>query len=192
MRDEDFIRGKIPMTKSEIRAISLSKLEWKRDSIIYDIGAGTGSVSVEVALAASDGRVFAFECREEGCDLIRQNAERFGVNNLTVVGGMAPETFQGLPAPDCALIGGSRGFLDKILDELFILNPEIRVVLNIISLETLAQAVSYFENRGLEPEVVSVTVAKAEKTGKYHLMKGQNPVYVISVGGSDRFHVDRR
>ncbi len=192
MRDEDFIRGKIPMTKSEIRAISLSKLEWKRDSIIYDIGAGTGSVSVEAALAACEGRVFAFECREEGCDLIRQNAERFGVNNLTVVRGMAPETFQGFPVPDCALIGGSGGFLEKILDQLFILNPEIRVVLNIISLETLAQAVSYFENHGLEPEVVSVTVAKAEKTGRYHLMKGQNPVYVISVGGAVQFHVDRR
>ncbi len=192
MRDDDFIRGNIPMTKSEIRAISLSKLLWKKNPIVYDIGAGTGSVSVEAALAVPAGRVFAFEYREEGCDLIRRNAKKFGVGNITVVRGMAPETFQGLPVPDCALIGGSGGFLEEIMDRLFVMNPEIRLVLNIISLETLARAVSYFENRGLEAEIVSVTVAKAEKAGKYHLMKGQNPVYVISVGGTGQFHVDRR
>ena len=80
MRDEWFIRGEIPMTKSEVRAVSVSKLELCRDNIVYDIGAGTGSVSVEAALKVPEGHVYAFEQKEEGCALIRANAEKAGVN----------------------------------------------------------------------------------------------------------------
>ena len=91
MRDEWFIRGDIPMTKSEVRAVSISKLDLQKSSIVYDIGAGTGSVSVEAALQVTEGHVYAFEQKEEGCALIRANAEKAGVKNLTVVPGKAPE-----------------------------------------------------------------------------------------------------
>lgn len=87
MRDEWFIRGEIPMTKSEVRAVSVSRLELQTNSIVYDIGAGTGSVSVEAALKVPEGHVYAFEQKEEGCALIRANAEKAGLTNLTVVPG---------------------------------------------------------------------------------------------------------
>lgn len=108
MRDEWFIRGEIPMTKSEVRAVSVSKLELCRDNIVYDIGAGTGSVSVEAALKVPEGHVYAFEQKEEGCALIRANAEKAGVKNLTVVPGKAPESLYGYPAPDRVFLGGSQ------------------------------------------------------------------------------------
>lgn len=109
MRDEWFIRGDIPMTKSEVRAVSISKLDLQKSSIVYDIGAGTGSVSVEAALQVPEGHVYAFEQKEEGCALIRANAEKAGVKNLTVVPGKAPESLLGYPAPDQVFLGGSSG-----------------------------------------------------------------------------------
>lgn len=186
MRDECFIRGTIPMTKSEVRAVSLSKLELRRDAVVYDIGAGTGSVSVEAALAAPEGHVYAFERREEGCELIRQNAERFGVENLTVVPGHAPETLtlseaDKIPAPDCVFIGGTGGDVEEILDLLLKENPRLRIVLNVVALETLAQVTDYVNDRELDAEFVSVQIACGEQLGRYHLMQSRNPVYVITI-----------
>lgn len=114
--EECFVRGQVPMTKSEVRAVIMSKLAVREDDVIYDIGAGTGSVSVELALAAGRGQVFAVECDPEGISLIRQNGEKFGCHNLTAVEGMAPEALTGLPAPDAVFIGGTKGRLDPILD----------------------------------------------------------------------------
>lgn len=181
MKDECFIRGKIPMTKSEVRAISLSKLELKRDSIIYDIGAGTGSVSVEAALAAPEGHVYAFEQKEEGCDLIRQNRQQFGITNLTVIPGKAPESILGIPAPDRVFLGGTGGNLEEILDLVRRLNPQVRIVINMVSLETLAQITDYLKKNDLAAEIVSVQIARARQLGGYHLMEGLNPVYVITI-----------
>lgn len=181
MRDECFIRGKIPMTKSEVRAVSLSKLELKRDSVVYDIGAGTGSVSVEAALAAPEGHVYAFEQKEEGCELIRQNQEQFGIANLTIVPGKVPESIRDLPAPDRVFIGGTGGNLEEILDTIRELNPHAGIVLNAVSLETLAQVTEYVNRHRLPAEIVSLQVARAQLLGGYHLMQGMNPVYVITM-----------
>lgn len=186
MRDESFIRGNIPMTKSEVRAVSLSKMELRRSDIVYDIGAGTGSVSVEAALAALDGHVYAFEQKEEGCRLIRQNGGKFGVKNLTVIPGKVPDTLKAktenrLPAPDCVFIGGTGGNLDEILDLLLRENPGLRIVLNVIALETLAQITEYIKRERLDAEFVSIQVARGEMLGRYHLMKSMNPVYVITI-----------
>lgn len=186
MRDEKFIRGNIPMTKSEVRAVSLSKMELRRDDIVYDIGAGTGSVSVEAALAVMNGHVYAFEQKEEGCRLIRQNAEKFGVKNLTVIPGKVPDTLtmeteDRLPAPDCVFIGGTGGNMDEILNLLLRENPSLRIVLNVIALETLAQITEYVKRKQLDAEFVSVQVARGERLGRYHLMQSMNPVYVITI-----------
>jgi precorrin-6Y C5,15-methyltransferase (decarboxylating) CbiT subunit len=181
MRDELFIRGNIPMTKSEVRAVSISKLELEPDSIIYDIGAGTGSVSIEAALAAKQGHIYAFEQKPEGCDLIAQNAEKFGVHNLTIVSGKAPETLQGLPNPSRVFIGGTGGNMADILDGLLYHNSRLKIVLNMITLESLNQAVTYIKNRNLQAEIVSLQVAKAEKIGSYHMLQGQNPIYIITI-----------
>lgn len=180
MRDEVFIRGKIPMTKSEVRAVCLSKLELKKDSVVYDIGAGTGSVSVEAALAAESGHVYAVERTKEGCELIAANAGRFGVRNLTVAAGSAPEALRGLPAPDRVFIGGSGGNLTEILDELFRMDCSLKIVLTAIALETLETALRYGKMHDLPLEVVQMSIAKAEKTGPYHMMKGQNPIYIMT------------
>lgn len=181
MRDEEFIRGKVPMTKSEVRAVSISKLELCDDSIAYDIGAGTGSVAVEMALAMGRGHVYAIEQREEGCKLIGRNQEHFGVWNLTIVPGKAPDVLKDLPAADRVFIGGSGGELPGILDLVRKKNPSVRIVINAISLETLCTATEYLRGKGMEAEIVSIQTARAKRLGNYHLMEGQNPVYIITI-----------
>ena len=145
MRDEWFIRGEIPMTKSEVRAVSVSRLELQTNSIVYDIGAGTGSVSVEVALKVPKGHVYAFEQKEEGCALIRANAKKAGLTNLTVVPGKAPESLAGYPAPDRVFLGGSSGNMEEILDLVTELNPAVQLVINVIALESLNQAMAWVQ-----------------------------------------------
>ncbi|MCC8060994.1 MAG: precorrin-6Y C5,15-methyltransferase (decarboxylating) subunit CbiT [Clostridiales bacterium] len=181
MRDECFIRGEIPMTKSEIRAVSLDKLELRPDHIIWDVGAGTGSVSVEMALRVPRGHVFAVEQKEEGCRLIRDNCEKFAVENVTVCEGRAPEILMELPVPDRVFIGGSGGRLREILDILRQRNPLARIVVNLITLESLAQLHTYLRERGLEAEIVCLQVSRARKMGEYHLMRGENPVWIVTI-----------
>ena len=183
MRDEWFIRGEIPMTKSEVRAVSVSKLELCRDNIVYDIGAGTGSVSVEAALKVPEGHVYAFEQKEEGCALIRANAEKAGVKNLTVVPGKAPESLYGYPAPDRVFLGGSSGNMEEILDLVTELNPAVQLVINVIALESLSQTMEWFRKKGWEPEVVCMQVSRAAKRGPYHMMQAQNQIYVLTAQG---------
>ena len=183
MRDEWFIRGEIPMTKSEVRAVSVSKLELCRDNIVYDIGAGTGSVSVEAALKVPEGHVYAFEQKEEGCALIRANAEKAGVKNLTVVPGKAPESLYCYPAPARVFLGGSSGNMEEILDLVTELNPAVQLVINVIALESLSQTMEWFRKKGWEPEVVCMQVSRAAKRGPYHMMQAQNPIYVLTAQG---------
>lgn len=183
MRDEWFIRGEIPMTKSEVRAVSVSRLELQTNSIVYDIGAGTGSVSVEAALKVPEGHVYAFEQKEEGCALIRANAEKAGLTNLTVVLGKAPESLAGYPAPDRVFLGGSSGNMEEILDLVTELNPAVQLVINVIALESLNQAMAWFQKKGWEPEVVCMQVSRAAKRGPYHMMQAQNPIYILAAQG---------
>ena len=182
--DGTFLRGEVPMTKEEVRSVSLAKLRPGRGWVIYDIGAGTGSVAVEAALAAWQGQVYAIERKREALDLIRENARRFGTDNVTVVPGEAPEALDGLPAPDGVFIGGSGGKLPEILEAVFAKNPKARVVLNAVTLETVAEAVACMKKWNLqEEEVVQLNVSRARRAGAYHLMEGQNPIYIISMTG---------
>ncbi len=182
--DEEFIRGEVPMTKLEVRSVSLSRLGLKRDSVVYDIGAGTGSVSVEAALQAADGRVYAIERKVEAAALIRENRRKFSVPNLEVVEGLAPEAFFALPAPTHAFIGGSAGNLRQIVEAIFEKNQQTRVVINAIALETVAEAAALWKELPVEDVSVSqVMAARGRKLGGYELMTGMNPVYVISFSG---------
>ena len=171
------------MTKSEVRAVSVSRLELQTNSIVYDIGAGTGSVSVEAALKVPKGHVYAFEQKEEGCALIRANAEKAGLTNLTVVPGKAPESLAGYPAPDRVFLGGSSGNMEEILDLVTELNPAVQLVINVIALESLNQAMAWFQKKGWEPEVVCMQVSRAAKRGPYHMMQAQNPIYILAAQG---------
>ncbi|MBP3925903.1 MAG: precorrin-6Y C5,15-methyltransferase (decarboxylating) subunit CbiT [Clostridium sp.] len=191
MRDEWFIRGKVPMTKSEVRAVSISKLELEPDSVLWDVGAGTGSVSVEASFFCPHGHVYAFEKNPEAIRLMEENRKKAGQGNITIIEGTAPESFSCLENPALsgakkvthAFLGGTNGWLDEILDALFACNPDVRVVMNVIALESLSSILTSLEHRGIEPEIISLSVARGEKAGNYHLMKGQNPVYIISFGG---------
>lgn len=182
--DEAFLRGKTPMTKAEIRSISLSKLAIYPKDVLYDIGAGTGSVAVEMALQAKQGVVYAVEEKKEACALLRQNRERFGAYNLQVIQGIAPECLQSLPMPNKAFIGGTNGQLEEILLALLKKNPSIRIVMNAITLETLSKAVSLLEKYCFtDVEIIQASIAKAKAVGKYHMMLGENPIFILSGEG---------
>lgn len=180
--DEEFLRDKVPMTKEEVRSISLSKLGLQRDSIVYDIGAGTGSISVECARMAVDGTVYAIEKKPEACKLIERNKYKFGASNLQIIEGEASEALEELAAPTHVFIGGSSGKLEEILNILWEKNPNVRVVINAISLETIAEVTRLIKKYDFaEKEIVQVTVAKSKEIGSYEMMMGQNPVYVVTL-----------
>ncbi|MBS6195032.1 MAG: precorrin-6A reductase [Clostridiales bacterium] len=184
--DEEFLRDKVPMTKEEVRSISLSKLRLNRDSVIYDVGAGTGSVSVEMALQAVDGQVWAVEKKEEAVNLLYKNKQKFRADNLEIIRGLAPEACAELPTPTHAFIGGSSGNLREILELLLQKNPQIRVVINCITLETLGEAMECIRKLPVKDvDIAQVSVAKGKKAGPYHLMMGQNPVSIISFTGEN-------
>lgn len=182
--DEEFQRGDAPMTKSEVRSLSVAKLNLNRDSIAWDIGAGTGSVTIEMALAAADGEVYAIEKKPAAAALIEENARRFGTPNVEVHVGTAPEALTDLPAPTHAFIGGSSGNMKEILQLLLAKNPQVRVVINAITLETVAEANSCFKELGFtDVDITQIQAAKAKKVGPYEMMMGQNPVYIFAGTG---------
>lgn len=183
--DEAFIRGDVPMTKSEVRSVSLSKLRLKRNDIVYDIGAGTGSVSVEAALVCTEGTVFAIEKNADAVALIKKNSNNFGTKNLTIVEGYAPQSLTRLPKPDKAFIGGSSGNMHDIIRLLLGKNPKIRIVVNAIALETLSETLRVFSELHLtEIDIVQMNVSKAKSVGSYHMMNAYNPIFILSGEGS--------
>ena len=179
--DDAFLRAEgIPMTKSEVRAVFLSKLRLTRDAVCWDIGAGTGSVAVEMGRLARRGRVFAVERREDGAALIRENARRLGAENVTVVTGTAPAACAGLPAPTHAFIGGSSGNMGEIIALLLEKNPGVRIAAAAVTLETAAELTACAKRFGFtDEEVVSLQVSRSRAAGSYHLMTAQNPVYLF-------------
>ena len=181
LHDDLFMRSKVPMTKQEVRAVSISKLMPKATDNIYDIGAGTGSCSIELALQAQAGHVWAFERNPVAVELLGKNKELFNVDNLDIVAGEASEQIQEMPAPDCVFIGGSGGNLCKMLDIIYAKNPECRIVVNAITVETLIEVVEYYKTRTeYDLEIVNVFAARGKKLGAHNLMMAQNPVYVMT------------
>ena len=182
--DEQFVRGKVPMTKQEVRAVVLSKLKLEPTMTCWDIGAGTGSVSVEMALTAWQGQVYAVECNPEGLALLAANRKKWRVANLVSVAGLAPEVALDLPAPDAVFIGGSKGNLREILLLILQKNPQARVVATAVTLETVQQLQQLFTELKLpDYDVVQLAVSRAEPRGNLHLLQAQNPVFIFSGGG---------
>ena len=182
--DGEFLRGKAPMTKEEVRTVSLSKLRQSEDSVCYDVGAGTGSVSVEMALRAWMGQVYAIEKKEDALALLKENKKKFAVDNLVIIPGVAPEAMTELPAPTHAFIGGSSGNMQDIINLLLEKNPKVRIVINCITLETVTEAMNAIRDFGLEDvDIVQLAAARSKSIGRYHMMMGENPIYIISCSG---------
>lgn len=179
--DEEFIRDKVPMTKEEIREVSICKLRLHDKAVVYDVGSGTGSVAVETASLSDDIRVYAIERNKEAVSMIKRNQEKFGLQNITVVEGAAPESLSGLPKATHAFIGGSGGRLKDILSVLRQINPEMRVVINAVTMETVCEVkeiLSLYDIR--EEEIVQIQASRARKAGNYHLMQAENPVWICA------------
>lgn len=182
--DGEVLRGKAPMTKEEVRTVSLSKLRLSEDSVCYDVGAGTGSVSVEMALRAWMGQVYAIEKKEDALALLKENKKKFAVDNLAIIPGVAPEAMTELPAPTHAFIGGSSGNMQDIINLLLEKNPKVRIVINCITLETVTEAMNAIRDFGLEDvDIVQLAAARSKSIGRYHMMMGENPIYIISCSG---------
>lgn len=181
----------VPMTKSEVRAVSLSKLRLHEDAVVYDVGAGTGSVSVEMAMNCPKGRVYAIECREDAAELIDKNRHRFGLCNLEVIRGMAPQAMAQLAAPTHAFIGGSSGNMDEIIDCLLRKNPHVRIVINAIALESVGEIVDMISKYGFDDaEIVQMNLARDRKAGRYHLMTALNPITIAAMQRREEEHED--
>lgn len=185
--DEMFVRGKAPMTKAEVRCVSLSKLKLNADSICYDVGAGTGSVSVEMALRAEQGQVYAIEKNEEAVQLLYENKCKFAVDNLEITEGLAPDAMEELPAPTHAFIGGSSGNLHSIVEQILQKNPQARIVINGITLETVTEAMECIRKFEFDDtEIVQLGVSRSKTLGSYHMMMGENPIYIIACQKTER------
>ena len=154
IEDEEFIRGKVPMTKKEIRILTLAGAKIGKNDIVCDIGAGTGSLSIEAALLAKTGHVYAVERKKEAVELIRQNAVKFGT------GSRLEEILE---------------FLDKRL------KPGGFIVINCITVQTLASSLAYMRKKsGYLYDTVQVQVNRLKKVGPYDMAEAINPVYIIS------------
>ena len=180
--DRAFIREKVPMTKEEIRMVSVGKLRLNKDSVCYDIGAGTGSVAVQMAGLALQGAVYAVEKNPQAVSLIEKNRIRFCADNLHIISGTAPDILSEIPAPTHVFIGGSSGRLKEIIKTVLSKNPEVRIVINCITLETLHEVLTLADSPGFEIfDVVQITAARAKDAGRVHMMTGENPVYVMTL-----------
>lgn len=178
--DDAFERDGTPMTKSEVRAVALSKLRLTRGAVLFDIGSGSGSVTVEAARLAEGGRVFAVDMDARAAALTRRNAARFGLGNVEVIEGRAPGALDGLPAPTHAFIGGSGGDLEGIVRRVLEMNPRARIVANAVTLEGVA-ALSALAKDFEHSDIAQVAVSKPRQAGPYRLMAAQNPVLVCAM-----------
>ena len=176
--DEEFIRGNVPMTKQEVRAAILAKLAIRPTDVCWDVGGGTGSVGVELALQGKSA--WCVERSAEGCGLIRKNRTEFRAWNLHLVEGEAPGALEGLPVPDAVFVGGSGGNLAEILETVHCANPKARVCVSAIALETLSLAAVELERLGWQVEIVQISVSRARAAGELHLLMAQNPVFLIT------------
>lgn len=179
--DEEFLREKVPMTKEEVREASICKLHLQKDSVVYDIGSGTGSIAIEMAGLSDEIKVYALEQKPEAVALIQKNKEKFGRENLTIVEAKAPEKLNELPTASHAFIGGSGGNLKEILTELYQINPNMRIVINAVSMETICEIKECLDAYQMkDTEVVQMQVSRAKQAGAYHLMRAENPVWICA------------
>jgi precorrin-6Y C5,15-methyltransferase (decarboxylating) len=183
---EDSFAKRMPknglITKREVRLLSLASLALATDAVVWDVGAGSGSVSIEAAMLAPRGRVYAIEVDPEGVAICRDNVRMHGTDNVTVIEGRAPEALDGLEAPDAVFVGGSKGSMDAIVAAaLDALRPGGRLVVNAVTLENVAEAYAALRRRSLDPEVTLVQLSRGVPLARYQRYEAQNPIHILAV-----------
>ena len=183
--DAAFCRGDVPMTKQEVRAAALAKLGVRPTDTAWDVGAGTGSVSVELALLADRGAVYAVECNDRACSLIRENQQKFSASTLHLVEGRAPDALKALPAPDAVFVGGTKGSMRDVIDLILSKNSAARICVSAIALETLQSAIDAFQAHSLDAEITQIAVSRTKAVGGLHMLMANNPIFLITVNCDD-------
>ena len=179
--DDVFIRGQVPMTKEEVRSVSICKLHLTEDAVVYDIGSGTGSVSVEIAALSPRVQVYAMEVNGEAVSLLEENCKQFGLHNVRYIRTKAPDGLEDLPVATHAFIGGSKGNLREILWTLYRKNNHMRIVVNAVSMETICQMQELLKELPVEQEeILQLSVTKTKQLGGYHMLQAANPVYIYA------------
>ena len=179
--DDMFIRGQVPMTKEEVRSVSICKLHLTEDAVVYDIGSGTGSVSVEIAALSPRVQVYAMEVNGEAVSLLEENCKQFSLHNVRCIRTKAPDGLEDLPMATHAFIGGSKGNLREILWRLYRKNNHMRIVVNAVSMETICQMQELLKELPVEQEeILQLSVTKTKQLGSYHMLQAANPVYIYA------------
>lgn len=179
LSDSAFVRGKTPMTKEEIRWIAVGKLGLEASSVVWDIGAGTGSVSVECARQCPFGHVYAVERYEEAAALIQKNKDKFGLKNLTVIQGKASEKIGELPVPTHVFIGGSGRELSEIIQKIKVLGAGIKVMVSCVTIETMSEAAGLLKTGFRDFDMANISVSRSRALSDYHIWDSNNPVVLM-------------
>ena len=181
IRDEEFATAKKLITKEEVRAVTLGKLQLQDDLVMWDIGAGSGSVSIEAGNLMPNGRIFALEKNPQYLTYLKDNFKKFAARNILLIEAFAPEGLEELPDPDRVFIGGSGGMLEEIIDAVDKrLKPEGFIVINAVTLDTLTKSVEFLEDHGYTVEVTCVNISKTRTLTEFKMFSAHNPVYVIA------------
>ena len=184
LSDEVFVRDKVPITKSEVRAIIMSKLDIQTDSICYDIGAGSGSVSIEMSRLAYDGKVYAIEKNPLAVELIQKNIHNFSAENIELIHAKAPDGLDNIINADKIFIGGSGGELISMMEMIFTSKKNPTIVISAITMETIAQItdiVKIAKEKGYDTEITAINVSKSKEVGPYNMMMAQNMVFIAKI-----------
>ena len=180
MKNDEFIRGKVPITKEEVRSISLNKLDLKNAKTFIDVGAGTGSVSIEAANTFDDLKVIAIERNDEAIDLINRNVKKFNLSNVEVIQAYAPIELD--VKADGIFLGGTGNNLEEIIKwSKDLLIPGGRLVANFILIDNFYDTLNLLRKYNFENiDVSSLNISKLEKLGGRDYFKPHNPIYIIS------------
>ena len=182
MKNKDFITGKVPITKEEVRAISLNKLELLNAKTFIDVGAGTGSVSIEAGYSYPNLKVIAIERNDDAIDLVKQNKEKFNLDNVEIIKAYAPVELDKDIKADAIFLGGTGKKLEEIIDwSKDLLVDGGRLVANFIIIDTFYEMLRLVREKGFKNiDVTVLNVAKLEKLGTGEYFKPHNPIYIIS------------
>ncbi|MHC1685792.1 MAG: precorrin-6Y C5,15-methyltransferase (decarboxylating) subunit CbiT [Clostridiaceae bacterium] len=179
IKDEEFIRGNCPMTKEEVRILSIAKLELKEDSNFLDVGAGTGSISIQGSKICTNGKVIAIEKDEEALEVLYKNKEKFNCNNLSIIKGEALEVEASINSLfDGIFIGGSGGNLEEIIRKYSLkLKEDGRLVLNFITIDNLYKAMNTLKELNFKVSCSQISVSKTK--GSSYMLFSNNPIFIV-------------